>query len=128
MEALSKEGLVLKIEYHRELVTALEEDATSKSNYILSPSDHKLVMEKMPAKNLKESLKKAAEFHRELFLDYKRQFAKRFPNDNPNHIFESNMDSMIDEIGSLSPLADPNFQTYKIKPGRIDPSAAKGDL
>lgn len=109
-DGLQKNALVLKIEYHREMAFALQEDSTSKSDFILTKKDHEKVQKMTGESELKEALRAAAREHRSKYEEYVKEFKRRFPEDDHDAIFDENINWMMDEIDSKKePLEDPEL-------------------
>jgi hypothetical protein len=115
-ESAKRSALVLKIEYHREMAFALEEDSTSTSSFLLQPKQHEKVHEKVGEPDLRESLKAAARQHRARLAEYLREFSQLYPNESPEAIFEKNMEWMMDEIhAKAEPMEDPVLEPKVVK-------------
>jgi hypothetical protein len=106
----SRKSLVLKIEYHREMMNSLKEDSTSRAEFILDKEQHDKVQKLTGEADFREALRAMARIHEAKFNHYTALFKEQFPSYDADKIFEHNMDSMMDEIQSKSePGADPEL-------------------
>jgi hypothetical protein len=111
-DSKNRNALVLKIEYHRQMAAALSEDASSKSDHIFSKQEHEKCQAMSAEPTIKESLKKAANFHREMHEQYLKEYKTSFPTENYEEIYLEREDWMVDEIwGKATPFEDPELQS-----------------
>lgn len=110
MSTLPRNELVLKIEHHRQMAEALEEDASTSTEHILSQADRELVHAKVNEATMTESLRKASDYHQQMYHHYKKEFQARFPDEDCEEVYLEREDWMVDEIWSKAePLGDPNL-------------------
>ena len=117
IDSLKRNELVIKIEYHRQMAEALQEDSTSKAHHIFSKEEHERCQALSEEATMKESLKKAAAFHIKMRDEYLKEFNSAFPEQNFEEIYLKREDWMLDEIWSkATPFADPQLMAKEDAP------------
>jgi len=106
--------LVLKIEFHREMMMKSRQDAdASKDSQIMTLEDHKRILAESGEIDMKEALLSCARVHEKKFHQYMAEFQVRHPGYDPIRIFEAHIDAMLDEIQEKeAPFEDPEMMIH----------------